>query len=50
MHICACEQMYLNVFVQGRVSIMGEINDAKEGDSTIDGGTKIDINNINQRK
>lgn len=50
VHICACEQMYLNVFVQGRVSIMGEINDAKEGDSTIDGGTKIDINNINQRK
>lgn len=43
MHLCT--HVYLNMFVQGRVSIMGKINDAKERDVMIDGRTKIDINN-----
>lgn len=35
--VSVCGMMYLNIFVQGKVSLMGEINDAKEREGMIDG-------------
>lgn len=36
MHAHMCAYLYLNMFVQGRVNIMGEIKDAKEREGMID--------------
>lgn len=33
--MCVC--VYLNIIVQGKVSIMGEINDPREREGMIDG-------------